>query len=289
MKKMIFAVFVPLALLAGGILAQTSAIPEAEKAALIQTARDYGDGFYAGEPDRMERAVHPDLNKVYTQILPSTKAAVVGYSTFSQLIELTRAKVAVTNPVRTIRPEALMMNDDVACVKLTSPMFNDYLQMVKFDGRWKIVNVLWAPGPETPGLPPLTGFDPEKEKDAIRKAALDYIEGSMSGDVARVEAALHGEANRAIVQKNPQTGKILISRNRYSGLVEPVRAKMRVIPEDQRKVDVRVLDIMDGMAFVEAKTGFGDNYIQMSWLNGQWKILNILSKPAANMAPPAKK
>ncbi len=284
MKKSIFGTLLPLALLVPLLPAQTAAIPEAERAAIVQTARDYGDAFYAGEADRMERAVHPDVNKVWTQFLPGTKVVMIGYSTFSQLIELTRAKVALTNPVRTIQPEALLMNDDVACAKLTSPEFNDYLQMVKIEGRWKIVNVLWTPGPSSRGRRDLTGFDGDKEKDAIRKAALDYVEGSMSGDAARVEAALHPEACRAIGQKNPQTGTAMIIRQRWSALVEPVRAKLRIVPEDQRKVDVRILDIMDGMAFVEAKSTLGDNYILMSWLDGQWKILNILLK--AN--PPAR-
>jgi len=289
MKKTIFGALLPLALLVPKVPAQTAAIPEAERAAIIQTARDYGDAFYAGEADRMERAIHPDLNKVWTQFLPGTKVVMIGYSTFSQLIELTRAKVSLTNPVRTILPEALLMNDDVACAKLTSPEFNDYLQMVKIEGRWKIVNVLWTPGPESRSRQALTGFDSEKEKNAIRKAALDYVEGVMSGDAARVEAALHPEAGRAAIQKNAQTGKTMIGRSRFSALVEPVRAKMRIVPEDQRKVDVRVLDVMDGMAFVEAKSLTGDSYIQMSWLDGQWKILNILLKVNPNAARPAQR
>ncbi len=69
----------------------------------------------------------------------------------------------------------------------------------------------------------------------------------------------------------------------------PVRAKMRIVPEDQRKVEVRILDVMDGMAFVEAKSLLGDSYIQMSWLDGQWKILNILLKVNPNAARPAQR
>ncbi|HEX9903230.1 MAG TPA: nuclear transport factor 2 family protein [Acidobacteriota bacterium] len=279
MNKAILSVLALAVLFGFGISDQTAAIPEADKAAILETARDYGDGFYAGEPERMERAIHPDLNKIVTQVLPQTGGVLIGYSTFSGLIELTRAKVGLTTPLRKIQPEALLMNEDIACAKLTSPGFNDYLQMVKIEGGWKIVNVLWVPGPETPGLQPLTGFDPEKEKDAAKKAAFDFVEGSLSGDVIRVEAALHPEVSRAVFQKQPQTGKARISRQRYSGLVEPIRAKMGIVPEDQRKVDVQIIDMMDGMAFVHASTAFGDSYIQMSWLNKQWKILNILVKP----------
>lgn len=71
----------------------------------------------------------------------------------------------------------------------------------------------------------------------------------------------------------------MISRSRYSGLVEPVRAKMGIVPEAQRQVDVRVIDIMDGMAFVETSSHTSSGYFQLFWFDGQWKILNILTKP----------
>jgi hypothetical protein len=268
------------ALCASITLAQTAPIAEAEKTAIIQTALDYGDGFYSGEAERMERAIHPDLNKVVMRFLPQIKSFVVSYSTFSGLIEITRAKLGLTEPsARKIHAEALLVNDDVACAKLTSAQFNDFLQMVKIEGRWKIINVLWVPGPDSQGHRALVGFDPEKEIEAAKKAALDFIEGSFSGDAARVESALHPEACRAVLQKPPATGKPMITRNRYSGLVEPVRAKMGVVPEDQRKVDIRLIDMMDGMAFIETSSLYAHTYFQMSWLDGRWKILNILTKP----------
>jgi hypothetical protein len=275
--------------LAIGAWAQTADVPAAERAAILQTARDYGDGFYAGDPVRMERAIHPDFNKVVTMVFPPTKGIYVGYSSYTDLIELSRAKVAVTDPVRTIDPKALWLDGDIACAKLTSPMYNDYLQMVKIDGAWKIINVLWTQGPEVPNRPPLTGFDPEGEKAAVVKTAEDYIVGTLSGDAARVEAALHSEASRAVFQKDPQTGRVRISRNGYSALVEPVKAKLQVAPENQRRTDVRILDIMDGLAFVIASTPQGSTYIQMSWLNGQWKIFNILVKAAPRPTPAPKR
>ena len=267
------------ALCASAAPGQTVSTAEADKEAIVQTALDYADGFYSGEAERMERALHPDLNKVVVVFLPQTKCYLVSYSTFSGLVEMTRAKVGLTEPAaRKTRAEALLVNDDVACAKMTSAQFNDFLQMVKIDGRWKIVNVLWASGPESKSRRPLAGFDPAQESDKVKKTVLDYVEGTFSGDVARVESTLHAEACRAILQVSPQTGKAVISRSRYSGLVEPVRAKMGVIPEDQRQVDIRVIDILDGMAFVETSSRFSYGYFQLYWFDGQWKILNILTK-----------
>ena len=250
--------------------------PKPKKRAIVQTALDYADGYYSGAAERMERALHPDLNKVWTRVLPQTKTVMIGYSTFSGLVEGTRAKMGYTEPAeRKIQAEALFMNDDVAGAKVTSAQFNDFLQMVKVEGQWKIVNVLWVPGPDSRFRQPLTGFILEKEQAAAKKAALDFVEGSMSGDVSKVVAVLHPEASRAVFQALPQTGK-LVARNRFSGMAEPVRAQLTVIPEAQRQLAVRIIDMMDGMAFVEATTLFGSNYLLMSWLDGQWKILNIL-------------
>jgi hypothetical protein len=255
---------------------------ESEKVAIVQTALDYGDGFYSGEADRMERAIHPDLNKVYVRFLPQTKTFLVGYSTFSGLIELTRSKAGLTEPAaRKIKAEVLLVNEDVACAKMTSAQFNDFLQMAKIEGRWKIVNVLWVPGPDSQGRRALAGFDPAQESDRAKKAVLDFVEGSFSGDAAKVESVLHPEACRAVFQVSPQTGKAMISRSRFSGLVESVRAKMGIVPEDQRQVDIRVIDILDGMAFVESSSRFSYGYYQLFWFDGQWRILNILTKSKA--------
>jgi len=43
--------------------AQTTPTTEADKAAIRQTALDYIEGWYEGNSERMERALHPDLAK----------------------------------------------------------------------------------------------------------------------------------------------------------------------------------------------------------------------------------
>jgi hypothetical protein len=277
-------IIVSLAVLAAS--AQT--VSEEDRAAIVKTGLDYGDGFYAGDAVRMERALHADLNKVVVVPFPQTRSYRLSYSTVSGLIEMARAKAGyLEEEKRKAKVTVLEVNGDVACAKLNSAQCNDYLQMVKVDGEWKIVNVLWTLGPDAPNRLPLTGFDPAGEKPAIQKTALDFIEGMLGGEVERVERAIHPEASRAVFTAIPTTGKKMISRNRYSGLVEPIRARINVAPEGMRKADVRILDIMDGMAFVEAMNPSSVNYLQMAWMDGNWKIINILSKPVP--APAQKK
>src|SRR5687768_5104034 len=49
-----------------GALATTqgqTTVSDADKAAITQTALDYLEGWYAGDTERMERALHPELAK----------------------------------------------------------------------------------------------------------------------------------------------------------------------------------------------------------------------------------
>lgn len=178
--------------------AQAPAIPAAEQAVIVATALDYGDGFYSGAPERMERAIHPDLNKVVVQALPQTGRFVTGYSTYSGLIELTRAKVGLLPPERRkIQGTALSMVGDVAVAKVTSAMFNDFLTMVKIDGQWKIVNVLWVPGPDAPNRPKLPAADAATDTVAVARAVADFVRGVQTSDAPLLEKVLHPEVNIA--------------------------------------------------------------------------------------------
>lgn len=78
------------------------------------------------------------------------------YSTFSDLIESARTKVFFLDPdKRKTETAVLEINDDVACVKVKTAMWCDYLQMIKVNGQWKIINVLVRPSDNTiPQAPP---------------------------------------------------------------------------------------------------------------------------------------
>lgn len=47
---------------------QTAPAAEAGKETVVRTALDYADGFFSGDAERMERALHRDLNKVVVSV-----------------------------------------------------------------------------------------------------------------------------------------------------------------------------------------------------------------------------
>ncbi len=258
---------------------QTARIPESEKEAVIKTGLDYGDGFYSGVASRMERALFPDLNKVVTVKLPQSGKTVLQYSMVSELIELSRAKAGfLPEDKRKTKVEVLDILDNIAIAKLTSAYFDDYLAMIKTDGQWKIVNVLWAPGPDTPNRKPIEGFDPAKETPDVQAAAEEYYKGLFTGDASLLEKIIHPETRVAQAGFIPGSGKAMINRMGAGMHVEIVRAKLRVVPEDKQHVEIHVLDLMDGMAFVKAVTPSATSFLQMQLMDGQWRIINILTQ-----------
>ena len=120
-----FAFFIPVLLLGTIVMSQ-------DNAAIKQTALDYAEGFYSGDAVRMERAIHPDLNKAFPRLINRTGKIVPAYNAYSQLIEITRSKAGVlADSLRHLSVEIINVDDNVANVKILSANFNDFVQMIK--------------------------------------------------------------------------------------------------------------------------------------------------------------
>ncbi len=143
MKKLALVVLLVIILIAL-LLAFDEVNVEAEKAAIKQAALDYIEGWYEGDAERMERALHPDLSKKGVQILPKTGRTVFSYASASMMMEYTKAGLG-KNPEKKQKIEVAILDifKNTASVKTISPDFVDYLHLAKYNGEWKIVNVLW--------------------------------------------------------------------------------------------------------------------------------------------------
>ena len=264
------------------LTAQKNSDLKADSALILETALNYGDGWYSGDAARMEKAIHPDLNKICPVRMPQTGKTFLMISSWSGLVEPARAKAGfLEEPKRKISATVLKINDNVACAKITTALFDDYLAMVKADGQWKIVNVLWTFGPDSPNLPDLKDFKGDDEKPAVELAVRDLIEGIYTSDLVRIEKALHPEYRRATAVILPATGKTFIQRDAAGSITEAVRAKLGAMPKEKWDIQIRVMDIMDGLAFAELAIPSGYSYAQLAKIEGQWKIINILRKLAA--------
>lgn len=111
----------------------------------------------------------------------------------------------------------------------------------------------------------------------IRAAALDYIEGWYEGNAERMERALHPELAKRIVNTDPRNGRSSLGQMGALTLINNVRrGGGKETPPDQRRKDVRILDIFGNTASVRIDAATWIDYLQVAKWNGRWVIVNVL-------------
>jgi hypothetical protein len=146
MKKTILLLTAILLCGAWQIDAQTTAVSDADKAAITATALDYIEGWYSGDAERMERALHPDLAKRIVRPHPENKnySRLDNMSALSLVQGVKRGGGKQTPKEKQIKEVTILdVFGNAASVKIVASDWIDYLHIAKFNGRWVIVNVLW--------------------------------------------------------------------------------------------------------------------------------------------------
>ena len=135
-------------LMASSASAQATATSDADL--IKQTALDYIEGWYEGNAERMERALHPELAKriVRTDERGRSNLGQMGAMT---LVQYTRSGGGKNTPKEKQQKDVTVLDifGNAATVKVIASDWVDYLQVAKWNGRWVIVNVLWEMKPQT--------------------------------------------------------------------------------------------------------------------------------------------
>ena len=134
------AVLALLAVAATPLRAQTAA----DSAGIRAAALDYIEGWYAGDGDRMARSLHPELAKRIMNV-DSGGVAWIGGQTATHLIRNTRLGGGTRTPAAQQRKDVRILDvfQNTASVRVDAATWIDYLHLVKWQGRWMILNVLW--------------------------------------------------------------------------------------------------------------------------------------------------
>lgn len=264
-------------LLCSSLVAQTASMRAADSLAIRRAVLDFAEGYYSGDVTRVEKSIHPDFNRCTPRDLPQTGRTAPTYSTYSGMLENTRAKVgALDDTARHISVQILDIDSNVATAKLVSAAFTDYDQLIKLDDQWKIINAVSAPG--TRGPVRVAGFKAEDERAAIEKTALDYFTGLLASDAKRLELSIDPEYNKILFAPMAQTGKVGLRRQRAEATIE--NALAGVGKQDNEYLDLRakMIDATDGLAVARADAIGGYEYLQMYKSGGKWRILNSVFK-----------
>lgn len=132
--------------IAGVARAQTAA----DSAGIRGAALDYIEGWYEGNAERMERAVHPELAKRIVVVNAQAGESMLRNMTAAELVGATGAGYGARTPAEQRRTDVRILDiyENVASVRVDAHDWIDYLHIARWNDRWVIVNVLWELTPE---------------------------------------------------------------------------------------------------------------------------------------------
>jgi hypothetical protein len=115
-----------------------------DDAAVRTTALDYFEGWFGGDVERMDRALHPALAKrSLRQVDPDSPE--LRTLTKDRMVALTAEGEGKREDPgdRRIEVEVVDVHGNIATVLIQSAVLREYLHLVRTDEGWKIVNALW--------------------------------------------------------------------------------------------------------------------------------------------------
>jgi hypothetical protein len=119
-----------------------------DREAVQQAALDYVEGVYNVQPERIQRSVHPSLVKRGFYRKAAGAPYVESPMTFDQLVNLARTWNKEGKRDTSIKKiDVLDILDQTASVKVTASWGVDYMLLGKYDGVWKISQILWQSPP----------------------------------------------------------------------------------------------------------------------------------------------
>lgn len=100
-------------------------------------ALDYFEGWFDGDAERMDRALHPELVK-------RRAGDELGVITKEQMVGWTQEGLGKRDADRAVEVEVSEVYEQIATVIVRSTPFHEYLHLVRTDDGWKIANTLYV-------------------------------------------------------------------------------------------------------------------------------------------------
>ena len=122
---------------------------DADREAIKRTALNYAEGWYEGNADKMESALHPDLAKRIVRTNDRGQSG-LGQMSAMSLVQGTRQGSGKQTPPAEQQKDVTILDmiGGAATVKLEMRDWVDYMHVGKFNGKWVIINVLWEVKPK---------------------------------------------------------------------------------------------------------------------------------------------
>ena len=119
-------------------------VSPAEAAAITACILDYFEGWFDGDPVRMDRALHPGLAK-HAIGQDRDHSGALDVTTKDEMVEATRQGRGRARdvPDRAIRVEIASVSGDIASVVVHSAVYVEHALLARTADGWRITSTLW--------------------------------------------------------------------------------------------------------------------------------------------------
>jgi len=125
-------------------LASSAAEDTADAQAIKETVANYLEGWFASDPARMSKALHPNLSKCTIKKVPQASTEYLDIMGAEALITFTGNNAAWVKDKKTHSMNIVYQDKHFALVHAVSDGFYDICGLAKVNGEWTLVHVLWA-------------------------------------------------------------------------------------------------------------------------------------------------
>jgi hypothetical protein len=120
--------------------------------------------------------------------------------------------------------------------------------------------------------------DPAADREAVRRAALDYLEGFYEGDSVKFTRAVRPEFYKFGFYYVPDSSRYLTERMSWGEALDYIRrfkARNRPTPASAPK-SVAILEVNDVTASAKVTAWWGIDYLLLGKYDGRWMISHVL-------------
>ena len=118
----------------------------------------------------------------------------------------------------------------------------------------------------------------DADREAVRQAVLDYVEGIYNVEPARIERSVHPNLAKLGFYRPPAETAYRPGRSMaFQQLVEIARTynKEGKLRKDAPK-EIAIFDVLEQTATVKLTAEWGIDYMHLAKFDGKWMIVNVL-------------
>ena len=125
-------------------------------------------------------------------------------------------------------------------------------------------------------LAPASRAQTTEDREGVRQAALDYVEGIYHAQPERIQRSVHPSLVKRGFYKRNATAPYAESPMTYEQLVKLAASWNKEGTRDTSVKDVTVLDVLDQTAVAKVTASWGVDYVLLGKYDGNWNITLIL-------------